>query len=116
RRLPPAGWPTRSAREGHDRSVPMRIDEPVLVRVPLQATAYAIPPGHRIRLAVSNTYWPMAWPSPEATTLTVHCGPKSTLTLPRREPSDLDEALTPFGAPETGTALPTEITRLRQGG
>ncbi len=105
-----------SRREGHDRSVPMPVDEPVLVRVPLQATAYAIPPGHRIRLAVSNTYWPMAWPSPEATTLTVHCGPKSTLTLPRREPSDLDEALTPFGAPETGTALPTEITRLRKGG
>ena len=89
-----------SRREGHDRSVPMLVDEPVLVRVPLQATAYAISPGHRIRLAVSNTYWPMAWPSPEATRLTVHCGPKSRLTLPRRTRSDLDEALTPFGAPE----------------
>ena len=105
-----------SRREGHDRSVPMPLHQPVLVRVPLQATAYAVPPGHRIRLAVSNTYWPMAWPSPEPTTLNVHCGPHSTLTLPRRNPSDLDSAVRPFAPPETGTALPTETTRLRPSG
>jgi hypothetical protein len=105
-----------SRREGHDRSVPMPPNQPVLVRVPLQATAYAVPPGHRIRLAVSNTYWPMAWPSPEPTTLSVHCGPRSTLTLPRRNPSDLDGALRSFGPPETGTALATETTRLRPSG
>jgi hypothetical protein len=94
----------------------MPLNEPVLVRIPLQATAYAIPQGHRLRLAVSNTYWPMAWPSPEPTTLTVHCGPRSTLALPRRRATELDETLKPFGAPETGTALATETTRLRQGG
>ena len=75
-----------SRREGHDRSVPMPVDEPVLVRVPLQATAYAIPAGHRIRLAVSNTYWPMAWPSPEATRLTVHCGPREHVDAAAEEP------------------------------
>ncbi len=63
-----------SRREGHDRSVPMPINQPTNVRVPLQSTAYAIPAGHRLRLAVSNTYWPWAWPSPEPATLTVHCG------------------------------------------
>ena len=42
----------------------MPIDDPVTVTVPLQATAYAIPAGHRVRLAVSDTYWPvgMAFP------------------------------------------------------
>lgn len=105
-----------SRREGHDASVPMPVGEPVAVRVPLQSTAYAVPAGHRLRLAVSNTYWPIAWPSPEPTTLTVHCGPTSRLSLPRRRAGDLDAALRPFGPPETGTALESEKTMLRTGG
>jgi uncharacterized protein len=105
-----------SRREGHDQSVPMPVGEPVLVGVALQSTAYAIAPGHRIRLAVSNTYWPMAWPSPEPATLTVHCGPRSVLSLPRRRPSELDDQVRPFEAPETGTALASETKMLRPGG
>jgi uncharacterized protein len=105
-----------SRREGHDRSVPMPLNEPVPVRIPLQATAYAIPVGHRVRLAVSNTYWPLAWPSPEPATLTVVCGPRSVLSLPKRRPSELDAQLRPFGAPESGTPLASEKTMLRDGG
>jgi putative CocE/NonD family hydrolase len=105
-----------SRREGHDRTVPMPIGQPVAVRVPLQSTAYAIPSGHRIRLAVSNTYWPMAWPSPQANTLTIHCGPRCVLSLPRRRPNELDTQLRPFDAPESGTALATEPTTVRKGG
>jgi putative CocE/NonD family hydrolase len=105
-----------SRREGRDRTVPMPVGQPVLVRVALQSTAYAIPSGHRIRLAVSNTYWPMAWPSPEPTTLTVHCGPRSVVSLPRRRRSELDTQLRPFAAPETGTALASEPTLVGKGG
>ena len=94
----------------------MPVDERVVVRVPLQSTAYAIPAGHRIRLAVSNAYWPMAWPSPEPSTLTVVCGPQSVLSLPRRRPSELDARLPSFEAPETGTPLATEKTMQRDGG
>ncbi len=103
-------------REGHDRSVPMPPDDPVLVTVPLQSTAYAIPAGHRIRLAVSNAYWPMAWPSPEPGTVTVTCGARGVLSLPRRRPSELDARLRPFEAPESGTPLATEKTLVRAGG
>jgi putative CocE/NonD family hydrolase len=105
-----------SRREGHVRSVPMPVDQPTLVRVPFQSTAYAIPAGHRIRLAVSNTYWPMAWPSPEPSTLTVHCGARSVLSLPRRRASELDAHLRPFAAPESGTAPASETSMLRDGG
>jgi hypothetical protein len=105
-----------SRREGHDRSVPMPVGEPVDVRVPLQSIGYAVPAGHRVRLAVSNTYWPWAWPSPEAGVLTVHCGPESILTMPRRR-VDADEApAPPFGPPESGDPLASETTMLRDGG
>ena len=36
-----------------------------LARVPMMSTGYAVPAGHTLRLAVSPTYWPWAWPSPE---------------------------------------------------
>ena len=105
-----------SRRAGHDRTEPMPLNERVLVRVPLQSTAYAIPAGHRIRLAVSNTYWPMAWPSPEPSTLSVVCGSRSVLSLPRRRGSELDAQLPPFAAPESGTPLASEKKMLRDCG
>jgi hypothetical protein len=100
-------------REGHDRSVPMPIDGVVEVTVPFQSMGYAIPAGHRVRLAVSPTYWPWAWPSPDPVTLTVHGG---ALSLPHRGGSALDDQLTPFGAPEPGTPLASETTMMRDGG
>lgn len=100
-------------RKGHDRSVPMPAGSEVEVVVPFQATGYAIPAGHRLRLAVSPTYWPWAWPSPEPVTLTVHGG---TLTLPRRGASAVDTFLNPFGPAEKGTPLASETTMLRDGG
>jgi putative CocE/NonD family hydrolase len=103
-------------REGHDTTVPMPIGEPVVVHVPFMSTSYAVPAGHRIRLAVSPTYWPMAWPSPEPVTLTVHCGPRSVLSLPRRRGSELDGQLRSFGEPQTGTELPHETTVARGAG
>ncbi|HEY1488056.1 MAG TPA: CocE/NonD family hydrolase, partial [Micromonosporaceae bacterium] len=102
-----------SRREGHDRTVPMPVGEPVEIRVPMQSIGYAIPAGHRIRLAVTNTYWPMVWPGPVPGVLTVHGG---ELALPVRGHSELDAALAPFRSPETGTDLATETTMLRDGG
>jgi uncharacterized protein len=52
------------------------------VQVPFHATAYVVPAGHRIRLAISSAYWPIVWPSPEAVALTVFTG-ASRLTLPK---------------------------------
>ncbi len=40
-----------------------------VVDVQLNAIGYQVPAGHRLRLAVSPTYWPWAWPSPEPVTL-----------------------------------------------
>jgi hypothetical protein len=59
------------------------------VRVPLSDCAYSFRKGHRIRVALSTTYWPLLWPSPEPVTLTLHAG-ESTLALPVRPPRKED--------------------------
>ena len=53
--------------------------EDVLAEVVLDEMAYQLAPGHKLRLALSTTYWPFIWPSPEAATLTVLEG---SLALP----------------------------------
>ena len=53
---------------------------------PLIDCAYSFAKGHRMRVAVSTTYWPLIWPSPEPVTLTLATG-KSALALPVRPPS-----------------------------
>jgi hypothetical protein len=68
-------------REGHDRVVPLVPGEPVAVRVPLDAIGHRFSVGSRLRLAISPTYWPLAWPSPEAVTLGVVAG-ESSIALP----------------------------------
>jgi hypothetical protein len=68
-------------REGHDRVVPLVPGEPVAVRVPLDAIGHRFSSGSRLRVAVSPTYWPLAWPSPEPVTLGVVTG-ESAISLP----------------------------------
>ena len=77
-------------REGHAEPVALQPGHTYRVRVPLKHVAQTFARGHRLRLAISNTYWPIAWPSPEATTLTLHVA-GSSLELPIRA-TDADEA------------------------
>ena len=46
----------------------------VEVAFDLDQMAYRLAAGHRLRLALSNSYWPFVWPSPEAGALTVTGG------------------------------------------
>lgn len=82
------------------------------VRVPLSDTAYSFVEGHRIRVAVSTTYWPLIWPSPEPVTLALYTG-KSTLELPVRPPRRADASIR-FKPPEA--AAPFARTVLEAGG
>ena len=42
------------------------------VNVKLNHMAYQIPAKHVLRLALSNAYWPLVWPSPFRDTLSIH--------------------------------------------
>lgn len=68
------------------------------VRVPLNHIAQRFPAGNRVRVAISTSYWPLIWPSPEPVTIRVRTG-KSTIVLPVRTSAPGDEALRPFPSP-----------------
>jgi putative CocE/NonD family hydrolase len=100
-------------RAGHDRAVPLVPGEAVTAEFPLKVIAHRFDAGHRIRLAVSTTYWPWMWPHPEPVTLGLRCGPGSFLELPVREPRAQDDGLPPFGPPERPPGLATEVLARR---
>ena len=51
-------------RDSHEHPAPLEPGRSYDVTVRLNAIAHAFQPGRRIRVAVSPTYWPIAWPSP----------------------------------------------------
>jgi hypothetical protein len=69
------------------------------VTVKLNDIAQSFPAGNKLRLALSSSYWPLAWPPPEPVRLTVRTA-GARLELPVRAPQPDDEALEPFGPPE----------------
>jgi putative CocE/NonD family hydrolase len=48
--------------DGHANPTPLEPGRRYRVRLQLNDTAYAFAPGHRIRIALSSTYWPITWP------------------------------------------------------
>ena len=95
-------------REG--REAPLAVEPGVYydVTVRLNDVGYVIAPGHRLRVALSTSYWPMAWPVPEPATLTVMTGP-SALSLPVRQPKAEDEGYEPFDETESAPKRPTTM-------
>lgn len=79
-------------------------------RVVLNNIAQRFPENHRIRLALSTSYWPLAWPSPKPVRLKVDLN-KSRFLLPVREPQPHDQKLRPFGPPEGAAPLETSIIK-----
>src|SRR6056297_3622269 len=68
------------------------------VPVKLNEAAHRFPAGHRLRVSVSTSYWPLAWPAPEAVRIHLHVEGCS-LSLPVRPPRPEDDELHGFGEP-----------------
>jgi hypothetical protein len=97
-------------REDTENPEPLEPGRRYRATVQLNGVAQAFPPGHRVRLSLSTSYWPLAWPPPEPALLSVH-ERSSTLTLPVRPTEEPDEiSAAPFGEPE-GTP-PLGVTSL----
>jgi putative CocE/NonD family hydrolase len=98
-------------RDSHTEPSPMQAGQTNGVSLKLNAVGYAIPAGHRWRLAISTTYWPHAWPSPLPVTLRLAAGRDSFLSLPVRPPRSEDARLAPFEPPESAAGLAVEVLR-----
>lgn len=79
-----------SHRDSHAQPTPLEPGRLTRVRVQLNDVAQRFPAGHRLRVAITNDYWPLAWPSPRPATLEVRAG-ASHLLLPVRPPRPEDE-------------------------
>jgi putative CocE/NonD family hydrolase len=98
-------------RESHEQPAALEPGQVYQVTVRLNVAAHRLVPGHCWRVAISPTYWPHAWPSPEPVRLTLHTGGDCRLVLPTRPASRLDNALPDFGPAEGAPLLEYETLR-----
>jgi uncharacterized protein len=96
-------------RENHEQPLALEPGKRYVVSVTLNDIAHALPEGHKIRVAVSTCYWPIAWPAPQPVTLSLFTG-NSFVDLPVRPPDPSDATLRRFAAPQRAAA---EVTELR---
>jgi putative CocE/NonD family hydrolase len=91
-------------RDGHEHPEALEPDRVYRVRVRMNQIAHSFAKGHRLRLAVSTSYFPLAWPPPCSTKLTILMGP-SALRLPVRAPRESDESVSVVEQPEGARPL-----------
>lgn len=91
-----------SHRNGHGEPEPLEPGQCYRIRVQMNNIAQQFPVGHRLRLSISTSYWPLAWPPPQATRLTIYTE-ESALRLPLRTPRPEDAAIG-FAEPEGASA------------
>ena len=89
-------------RDSREHPEPLEPGTRYTVRVQLNDAAHRFPRSHRIRIALSSSYWPIAWPSPAPVTLCLDEG-ASAFYLPVRPAREGDSDLPAFTAPETAT-------------
>jgi uncharacterized protein len=69
-----AGILNLTHRESHSDPQPLRAGAVHEIRVNLRSTAHRFRAGHRIRLSVASSMWPVVWPSPAPAVYGLHLG------------------------------------------
>ncbi len=90
-------------RDGHEDPAPLEIGAAYDVTIPLSFTAHRFTAGRRIRLALSESLWPLVWPSPEVVALSLDPA-GLRLDLPVRTPPPVEAPMPihPAAAHESG--------------
>jgi putative CocE/NonD family hydrolase len=97
-------------RDGHENPEPLEPGKKYRITLQMTHGAQRFETGHRVRLAISTSYFPMIWPAAEVVTLTLHTQ-GSVLQLPLRAYSPEDSRLQPFADPEGCAGIEKEILR-----
>lgn len=85
-------------RDGHEAPQPLEPGRRYRIRMRLNEIAHRFRRGHRIRLAISSSYWPLAWPAPEPARLALRLE-GCRLHLPERRGPPDSPAPRDLGAP-----------------
>lgn len=96
-------------RGSHETPEPMRPGQRTTVRVPLRAAGSRFAAGHRIRVSIASSCWPVIWPSPEPGWITVHHGPSTVAVAATGRGSCLS---LPLATSVDDTAIPAFRTSL----
>ncbi len=95
-----AGILNLTHRASHSTPQPLEPGVVTEVRVVLRAAAHRFRAGHRIRIAVSSSAWPVVWPSPFSAVFGLHLGDghgaASRLSLPVLPSGRAGSAVPPF--------------------
>ena len=92
-------------RNSAEHPTEMPVGQPQSVTFTLDQIAYRVPKGHKIRLSISNAYWPMVWPAPGPTSLALSAG---SVAMPLANDSGADVT---FAEPEAAPAWATKTLR-----
>lgn len=98
-------------RESDADPTPLVPGEAVDAVLQLNVIGQRVPAGSRLRLALSQAYWPIIWPSAEKARLTLE---RARLDLPLRPVPDAEKPMSEFDQPEGAAPLRTEV--LEEGG
>lgn len=98
-------------RKSHEHPEPLEPGKKERVRVILNDVAQVFPAGHRLRLSVSTSYWPLAWTPPLPVRLTINPA-DSKLLIPVRPPRfEEEEQLRAYEEAKAAEEINTQTIR-----
>jgi uncharacterized protein len=97
-------------RESREKPTPLEPGKRYTMKIKLDDIAWKVPKGHKLRVSISTTYFPLMWPAGEAVNLSVHTA-GSQLHLPVRKKGLTEKPVT-FA--EAEAAKPLAQTELKK--
>ncbi|HEY2889644.1 MAG TPA: CocE/NonD family hydrolase [Dongiaceae bacterium] len=94
----------------HEKPEALKPGRTYRIQIRMNDIAQTFPKGHRIRLALSASYWPIVWPSPASANVGFVAG-SGHLVLPVRAARKEDAKLPAFAKAETPTPLARTVHR-----
>ena len=96
-------------RESREYPTPLEPGKRYKMKIKMDDIAWKVPKGHRLRVSISTSYFPMMWPAPEPVKLTVYAG-ASTIAVPVRKKNLTDKTVV-FADPEAATPVAQKVVK-----
>ncbi|MBC8037207.1 MAG: CocE/NonD family hydrolase [Rhizobiales bacterium] len=96
-------------RDSREHPTPLEPGKRYRMKIKMDDIAWRMPAGHKLRVSISTTYFPMIWPAPEPVALTIYTG-KSFVHVPVRKEIP-NEA--PVSWPQPEAAEPAKLKQLK---